>query len=395
MRSEGTSDRVVRSSPVWAWVLFGVASCGYQAPLLDLPPPDNVIAGEVVVSGVDEPANVVVLLFDAADPGPPAGTGSPLTFTTVAADAFHGQADGLQGAPYTFTGIPDGTYLVQGLMDRDGDFNPFEGTLAGSTCGDVVGGHLDDVVAQQLAPVRVEGGQLLDGIPLLLALQVPFERPAFALDGASVSQSAAADPLTPQTFTLAATAVHTAFGEDLPLDLDGPCVPVPDSPLCDPTQLQPCQTALWVNVRDGDADGVPDLRPEGIPDVWPRVYLQLIDDSLEPGEAWSAEALPLGAELGAMALGAPAPVPFGQPVPLGQLSVTWLPVAVHTLPDGTEERVDLREGGAIPTGAWAVTVVLESGQTWTVPNTLAEIGVSTQPDRFDPTTQGQVLVIEP
>lgn len=378
-----------------ALLLLALVACDYQAPLLDLPPPDNVIAGEVVVSGVDQASDVIVLLFDAADPGPPAGTGSPLTFTTVPGTDFTGDGAGLQAGPFTFTGIPDGAYLVQGLMDRDGDFNPFEGTLAGSTCGDVVGGHLSDVVTQQLAPVRVEGGQLLDDVPVLLALQVPFERPAFAFESAEVSQSAAANPTTPQTFTLRASAVHTAFAEDLPLDLAGPCVPVAGTPLCDPALLQPCETALWVNVADAEGDGLPDLRPEGIPDVWPRVYLQLLDDTLERGESWSAEALPLGAELGAMALGAPAPVPFGTPVPLEQLSVTWLPVALHTLPDGTEERVDLREGGAIPTGTWAVTVVLESGQTWTVPNTLAQIGVTTQPALFDPATQGAVLLTTP
>ena len=142
--------------------LLLLAACGYEAPLLEDPSPENVIAGEVVVSGVETASDVMLLLFDAADPGPPAGTGSPLTFTTVPAEAFTGAGVGLQGAPYSFTGLPDGRYLVQGLMDVDGDFNPFEGTTAGSTCGDVVGGHLVSTADLSLAPVTVEDGQLVE-----------------------------------------------------------------------------------------------------------------------------------------------------------------------------------------------------------------------------------------
>lgn len=382
--------------------LLCLAACNYEAPLLEDPNPTNVIAGEIVVSGLPTPGTAIVLLFDAANPGPPAGTGSPLTFATVDSTLFTQDGSGLQGAPYAFTGIPDGSYLVQGLVDVDGDFNPFEGTLAGSTCGDVVGGHLESAVSTAFAPVTVQGGQLLDNVPVVLARAIPFERPAFVLAGGSVSQSAAANPMTPQTFQLAATGVHTAFGEDYPLDLEGPCVGLDGSPACDPAQLVPCDTALWVNVRDAEGDGIPDVRPEGIPDVWPRVYLQLLSDQLERGESWSAEALPLGAELGAMALGAPAPVPFGTPVPLETLSVTWLPLARHVHAEGAQtdpatgarfDVVDLRTGGSIPTGQWAITVVLESGQTWTLPNSLAGIGITTQPAVFDPTTQGASLTI--
>ena len=383
-------------------LLLLLAACNYEAPLLEDPEPDNVISGEVLVSGLPTPGNVVVLLFAANNPGPPVGTGSPLTFTTVAGASFTGEGAGLQAAPYAFTGIPDGSYLVQGLVDVDGDFNPFEGTLAGSTCGDVVGGHLESAASTTFAPVTVAGGQLLDDVPVVLARALPFERPAFTLSG-SVSQAAAANPMTPQTFRLGATAVHTAFSEEYPLDLEGPCTGIDGTPFCDPTALVPCETALWVNVRDAEGDGIPDLRPEGIPDVWPRVFLRLLSDDLERNESWAAEALPLGAELGAMAFGAPAPVPFGTPVPLRELSVTWLPIAKHTHADGAQvdpatglpfDIVDLRQGGVIPTGQWSITVILESGQTWTLPNNLASFGVTTQPAVFDPATQGASLTIE-
>jgi hypothetical protein len=62
---------------------------------------------------------------------------------------------------------------------------------------------------------------------------------------------------------------------------------------------------------------------------------------------------------------------------------------LHTAADGSTEYVS---GGDIPSGAWAVTVVSETGQTWTLPNGLAALG-STDGDWF-PELQGATLVVE-
>jgi hypothetical protein len=375
-----------------------LAACAYEPPVdPEAPPPASVLAGEVVVDGVEVPGDVVVLAFDAADPPPPSGTGMPLTFATVPAHAFSEPGAGLLAAPWTLTGLPAGDYLLTAVMDLDGDFNPFDPVTAGATCGDVAGAHVVDLAGGQPAVVSLPASTRIDDVSIVVGRPVPLERPAFTVTG-TVSRAASLDPTTPQTFLLTATAVHSALADDLPVDLTGPCPPLGDQPLCDPAALSPCDTALWVEVVDANADGVPDLRtdlpPEAaIPDVWPRVYLTLLDPP--EGQAWSAEAIPLLAELGAMQLGAPAPVPFGTPVPMASTSVTWLPVA-RRIRDGEETTWDLRTSApdAIPAGAWAVTVVLRSGQTWTVPNILGALGVTTQPDVFDPAGQSGRLLLE-
>ncbi|MCB9670691.1 MAG: hypothetical protein H6736_18190 [Alphaproteobacteria bacterium] len=388
-----------------------LVACGYDAPLdPQAPLPGSVITGEVLVTGVEVPGDVAVLVYAADDPPPPAGTGRPLTFTTVPAAAFTGPGAGVAAAPYALTDLPAGAYLLQALMDLDGDFNPFEATTAGATCGDVGGAHLGDLATGEVAVVELGADLRLDDVTIVVGSVVPIERPAFFVASeTAISRAGSLNPTTPQRFTLAATAVHTAFGPTFPLDLQGPCTPVEGTPLCDPTVLDLCDTAVWVHVKDADGNGLPDLRADlpaeaGIPDIWPRVYLQLL--GAPEGESWSAEAIPLLAEIGAMQLGAPQPLPFGTPVPLAAASVTWLPVAKHVHPNGAlvdprtgeaYDVVDLRvtaDPASIPAGTWAVTVVSESGQTWSVPNRLAEIGVSTRPDAFDPSLQGLALPVD-
>ncbi len=382
-----------------------VAGCTYQAPVDPArPTPRSVIRGEVLLTGVDAPGDTIVFVYRAADPPPPAGTGRPVGFTTIPAAAFGG-GRGTSSAPYTITNLEPGTYLLRGLTDRDGDFNPLDSSTAGATCGDVAGAYLSDLALGTPGTVEVGPNDRVEGITVVVGSTIPIERPAFTLADAWVNRADALDPTTPQRFTLQATAVHAAFGPDFPLDLAGPCPQLPGTPLCD-AGLDPCQTALWVHIVDADGDGLPDLRQDlpaeaGIPDVWPRVYLELLDPP--EGERWTAEAIPLLTEL---ATGTLDPIPIGQPVPLHTLSVTWLPVARHTHPGGAlfdessgldYDLIDMRATGnpaSIPEGAWSVTVVASSGQTWTLPNRLATIGVSTRPEAFDPDAQGDALIVE-
>jgi hypothetical protein len=69
----------------------------------------------------------------------------------------------------------------------------------------------------------------------------------------------------------------------------------------------------------------------------------------------------------------PAPVltgqvPLGVPTPLTRYELIWVPAAQHVLPDGSVEVVTAPD---LPAGAWALSVVSFTGQTWTVPNELA------------------------
>ncbi len=366
------------------WSLLSLLACGWSPPL----DPDaaqvlNSLSGTVVYSGDAEPQTVIVLLFAADDPPPPAGTGSPVAFSTVPADAFTGDGAGLQSAPWALSRVPDGDWLVTAMMDMDGDFHPLLGSNAGATCGDVGGAHLQSLGSADLGVVRVEGGALLDDIAVLVANTYPTERPAWQFQANAVDQLAAAVALADpsddaELFTLSSTGVASEV-----LQLSGPF---------DGSEL--CDTAFWVHFVDADADGLPDPHPEpayadlGIPYAWPRVYLQYLDlseEQLASGEAYVAEAIvnPLLIDLYG------GPVPVGVPTPLTQLSVAFVPAAQHLLPDGSAELLQAPE---LPVGAWSVTVVAQTGQTWTLPNELAAFQ-STDPS-FAPASQAQVLVVQ-
>jgi len=71
------------------------------------------------------------------------------------------------------------------------------------------------------------------------------------------------------------------------------------------------------------------------------------------------------------------------------LDLVWVPAGLHRFADGTVDRVtDARE---LPAGAWALTVIEDSGQTWTVPNELGR-ATATSPS-FDPEAQALVVTM--
>lgn len=375
-------------------VLALLLSCAWDAPVV--PPTDdngdpvavgNVISGEIVASGVADPATTLVLLFDAADPGPPEGTGSPLTFTTTPASAFT-SGHGTPSAGFALTDVPDGQYTLSGLMDVDGNFHPLLTALAGATCGDVVGRHLDDLSSTAAGVVTVGGGELVDHITVVLGVTLTTERPAFevaefGVGGGVVSREAAAtDPY--QQFTLAATGVHSEILELAALPAD-------------------CGVYFPLYAPDADGDGQFDPHPNesyaaaGLYDLWPRVYLQYLGvptptedggiefvSDLEPGESWAMESVPhpkytLFGEVNP-----------GEVVAKTDLDVLWVPAGLHTLADGTEETVV--DPAALPAGAWSVTLVSFTGQTWTNPNELA--GFATTDPSFDPLGQFHWVTVQ-
>lgn len=370
--------------PILSWSVLSLLACAWSPPLdPDAPQVLNSLAGTVVYSGEPEPQTVIVLLFAADDPPPPAGTGRPVAFSTVPASEFTGDGAGLQSAPWTLSRVPDGDWLVTALMDMDGDFHPLLSSNAGATCGDYGGAHLQSLSSSDLGVVSVEGGTLLDEVAVLVVNPYPTERPAWQFDANAVDQLAAAvalaDPSNDdELFTLSSTGVASEV-----LQLSGPF---------DGTDL--CDTAFWVHFVDSDADGLPDPHPEdayaalGIPHAWPRIYLQYLDlneEQLAAGESYVAEAIvnPLLIDLYG------GPVPVGVPTPLTQLSVAFVPAAQHLLADGSAE---LLQAPDLPAGAWSVTVVAQTGQTWTLPNELAAF--QSTDDSFTPASQAQVLVVQ-
>lgn len=369
------------------------AACSYTPPVdPGAPAVLNGITGTVVL-GADEPVDdVLVFLYDAADPPPPVGLGRPVTFATVPASAFTGDGVGMQGAPFSLTEVPDGTWLVSAIMDVDDDFFPLLDSNAGPTCGDWRGAHLADLVSLEVAPITVAGGRLVEDVTVLLAEEYTTERPAFTFADNTVEMGFLLEPELElaRLSELAFTVDSTGIDSDL-LRLAGP-----DEATAD------CLTGLLVLVEP-DAEGAPAPHwvygaievPEGNQAaqflqnnayaVWPRVlavYTGEGDTALAPGEMYVSEAIH---DPGAVA----RDWPVGQPFPVASLDLTFVPGVQHVLPDGSTEF--LLDPTEVPQGEWAVTVVSITGQTWTVPNEVAAYPATT--DDFDPLLQGARLQV--
>jgi len=444
-----------------------LAACAWDAPLNPFADPVGAgLVGTVVLTGPDV-GNVIVLAYDAANPGPPIGTGRPVTFTTVSAEVFTTDAaSGFKSAPFAFTDLPlagrdERSFLVTGLLDVDGNFNPVVSALGGATCGDWIGAYLGSLTSTVPAPVTVPAAGLVEGVTVVVASELVTQRPAFYSSAPEVSRAALSEGALP-TYRLTSTAIHTDFAvsattrdpagkEPLPLDLAGPC-PLADVDLCDATEAacscdpettEPCDTAFHLLLVDDDGDGALDPYPAepqasaGLNDVWPRVYLAFAGDPLTVDDAivgyteldsdpknniltqsspeypyperWIQEGYPF-------ALGLPFDARVATPLAMHDLSVLWSPVYRHYFEGGTDgtdangnfDYVDLRcadparEGcprvvdiTEVPLGLWQLTVILRTGQTWSVPNEIGWYGLSsTVPDGFDPTLQrlGATLV---
>jgi hypothetical protein len=416
-------------------LVVGAAGCAYEAPRNpNADPLLNAVVGTVVFAGDGELAPTYVTVYDAANPPPPVGTGAPTTFTAIPTAAYSDPAAGLPAAGYAITRLPDGTWLLNALLDTDGDFNPFTSVLAGATCGDWGGAHLADLAGTP-APVPVSGGQAFDDVTILIGQEFPLERPVFELGTDEVSLSAVVGGTVAPFVRLRSSAVASAFSEDLPVQLGPSCAPAAEPPCdaasptcpCDPASMAPCGTALWVELRDADGDGVVDPYPaepqasSGLLDVWPRVFLEYVGEPLdtfeyqgrELPERWVSQAHPLAGEILGAAGQAGLPPgeaaallgPVGAPFPVAELSVTFLPVFLHYHAGGAMgvdvngpfDLVDLTvvPTAPVPTGAWAVTVVSFTGQTWTLPNDVGLLGLPSFDPGLEPALQGQPLVLAP
>lgn len=354
--------------------------CAYDVPLDPAAPEvTNVLSGTVVVSGSDTVADTVILLYDADSPPPPTGTGRPVTFATVPAHAYTTDAGGVPSAPWAITEVPNpggefsGEWLVTALMDVDGNFQPLISATAGSTCGDWLGAYFSDILTSEYATVPVSGGVHIDGITVAVGREMPTQRPAWefvaAPEGVTIGTAAFSQ------FTIASTAVHSEIGELAePYDLEGPYDGTAD-----------CQTAFWTYTTDADGDGLSDPHPNenfaaaGLKDFWPRIYLRNLEDPNYVSEAATLN--------GALGFGLP---PVNTPTPVTTLDIVFMGKVIHIEEDGSQTL--LEDPALFPTGPWAVTVVQFTGQTWTIPNELAEY--PSTDDGFDPAGQAGTLTIE-
>jgi hypothetical protein len=376
------------------------------------------IEGQVVVQSRAR-GNAIVLLYDAERPPPPQGSGRPLTFTVIPAERLFGPALGETSssgpfiAPFTFSLVAPGRYLLRGFIDADtcragaqpchgSDFLPWYGITGEPNAGDVGGAAVDPLTRQ---PRVVEVGPDSEGaLQAVTGVSVSFsdtatvpERPAFQVVGDSRF-----DPTTgPKRLELRPLQVRDGV-----VDVRPPF--------------------LLVRYLDDNNDGAPDdLNRDGQVDHWdltPRVVLRKLSDvpgltgvqrladendldrnglldeeGVEYPRAGGApgDGLPDAVVLAAAlapdpalmdALRKPDGTPNMSPVPVASLGVLVLPQAL----DARDARkpVPLQ---SVPRGRYALTLVQFTGQTWRVPN---ELSPDVASERGLPSVASQAFVLE-
>ncbi len=294
------------------------------------------IEGRVIVSTAAR-GNVIVFLFDAAKPPPPQGAGRPVAFTVVPEERVFASATASPpfAAPFSFSLVGPGRYLLRGFVDANRDFVPWYSVTSEVNTGDVGGafGSVVEVTVDEAgAPVPV-----LD-VPVSFgdAAKVPVDRPVFEVAAASMLQLSAQAPSAIELVSRPIVAPFIA-------------------------QAQPVFLARLV---DQDGDGAADLGPDGRPFFWPRVSVQKVDDT----------SVTIAAHVDLTTLMAQLLDGSGR--------VKAAPTPLHSLPLIIE--------AAPVKGRYALTVIQETGQTWRLPNELAP-GVA-EPLGLTPVpSQGAVL----
>ncbi|MEZ4239921.1 MAG: hypothetical protein R3F59_27975 [Myxococcota bacterium] len=226
--------RTIRLTPLAALLVGG---CDYEAPI-DGAPVTNVISGQAIFAG--EPATTIVTGFLANNPPPPTGRGSPVLSDTVGASTFSGDGLGLQSGEFFLTHVPDGSYIIAAIMDVDGNFNPFASVLTGATCGDWLGLHTADLATGAPGIVTVEGGELIEDLPVLVTTEMTLQRPVFELVTPGIGIGALLGGTQSPLFRIRTTAVDTAFSADLPLAMGLACAP---DPACTEGRRPACATS--------------------------------------------------------------------------------------------------------------------------------------------------------
>ncbi|WP_164009319.1 hypothetical protein [Pyxidicoccus trucidator] len=364
------------------------------------------IEGNLVVNSTAR-GNAVVLLYDAARPPPPQGTGRPIAFTVVpAAQLFGAAGNTLPGpftAPFTFSLVSPGSYLLRGFIDADTcganpvqpchvpDFIPWYGVTSEPNAGDVGGAAVHPSTG---VPLTLEVTADADGQPQPLTgvsvsfsdtARVPLDRPAFTVTAPDRVVGS-----TPKVLRLQRAALQAGAVDQRP-------------------------PGFLVSYVDADRDGRPDdANKDGVPDLWPRVVVRKLADAAglteendvdrngvldDPGidhpradgvvdgkpdlVVLAAGLIPDGP---IAALTDEAGNPRMTPVILPELQVVVRPLALDA--SNPAAPVQLKE---MPKGRYTLVLIQSTGQTWRVPN---EMDPAIAPGVGLPPDESQSFVLE-
>jgi hypothetical protein len=346
------------------------------------------IEGHVVVQGPAR-GRVVLFLFSADRPPPPEGTGRPVSFAVVSAESLFGASlrDGSTGpftAPFTFSLVSAGKYLIKGFVDHDGclgagatatcvpsDFIPWYGVTAEPNAGDVGGGAVDPVTRVLRTVTVGEQDGVVKAVTEVSAsfgesATLPFDRPSFEVSGTTTFNPTAGN----KVLELSPTPLENGI-----LHLASP--------------------RFLVRYIDADGNGVPDdANADGIGDFYPKVYVRKLADTTPPlldendldkngildsgGKDYEHASAPADGAPDAVVLAAgfdptdvvpvltlPGGGPRMDPVPLSKLKLIIRPIALDASKPGAPTPLK-----TVPSGRYAITIVQFTGQTWRVPNEL-------------------------
>lgn len=338
------------------------------------------IEGSVVVNSIAR-GKIVLFLYDAARPPPPAGTGRPLTFTVVSRDSIFGAAsDGDAGpftAPFAFSLVAPGRYLIRGFIDNNDDFIPWYGVTADTTAGDVGGAAIDPVtrLSRVIEVGATEAGAPIPALDVPVSFadtaRLPFDRPIFSVVGGAESVTVGA-PAT--VIELQATPVVEGV-------------------------MQQASPAFLLRFVDDNNDGMPDdANGDGVPDLWPRVVVRkiaaekspLFDENdldkngiVDPESDLTHDYERMDGttdgkpDVVVLAAGFD-PTEYAMQLvdAMGRVKQTPTPVprlrlVIRPRAFDASNPLAPQPLRTVPVGDYAITVIQQTGQTWRVPNELA------------------------